>query len=107
MCGSAEVNGYTLCSGLSKLELSYKAHAELHSLIRSVTYLIRGAIFRPKYTTSPSGGLSLGELMDMYHTHEATKRYDKVYALLGMSSDGPGAPGLSPDYAVPWEELLQ
>jgi hypothetical protein len=107
MCGSAEVNGYTFCSGLSKLELSYKAHADLHSLIRSVTYLIRGAIFRTKYTTSPSSGLSLGELMDMYHTHEATERHDKVYALLVMSSDGPGAAGLSPDYTVSWKKLLQ
>jgi hypothetical protein len=107
MCGSAEVNGYTFCSGLHKPELSYKAHAKVQSLIRSVTYLIRGAIFRPKYTTSPSGGLSLGELIDMYHTHEATKRHDKIYALLGMSSDGPSAAGLSPDYTVPWKKLLQ
>jgi hypothetical protein len=107
MCGSAEVNGYTFCSGLSKLELSYTAHADLHSLIRSVTYLIKGAIFRPRYTTSPSSGLSLGELMDMYHTHEATKRHDKVYALLGMSSDGPSAANLSPDYTVSWKKLLQ
>jgi hypothetical protein len=107
MCGSTVVNGYTFCSGLSKLELSYKTRTDLHSLIRSVTYLIRGAIFRPKYTTSPSSGLSLGELMDMYHTHEATMRHDKVYALLVMSSDGPGAAGLSPDYTVSWKDLLQ
>jgi hypothetical protein len=29
--------------------------------------------------------------VDMYHTHKATERHDKVYALLGMSSDGPSA----------------
>lgn len=45
--------------------------------------------------------------MDMYHTHEATRRHDKVYALLGMSSDDLSDVGLSPDYSVPWEELLQ
>ncbi|CZR68380.1 related to heterokaryon incompatibility protein [Phialocephala subalpina] len=107
MCGSSEMNGYTFCSGFNKLELSYQAHPDLQSLIRSVTYLIRGAIFRPKYAMSPLGGLSLGELIDMYHTHEATKRHDKVYALLGMSSDDPNAAGLSPDYTVPWKTVLQ
>lgn len=108
MYGFAEMDGYTFCSGLNKLELSYPVdHPDLQSLIRSVTYLIRGAIFRPKYTTSPSGGLSLGELIDMYHTREATKRHDKVYALLGMSSDDTNTAGLSPDYKVPWKTLLQ
>jgi hypothetical protein len=32
---------------------------------------------------------------------------DKVYALLGMSSDDPSAAGLSPNYTVPWKTLLQ
>jgi hypothetical protein len=49
----------------------------------------------------------LSELMDMYHSYEATKRHDKVYALLGMSSDDLSKVGLLPDYGVPWEELLQ
>ncbi|RFU26745.1 hypothetical protein B7463_g9592, partial [Scytalidium lignicola] len=60
-----------------------------------VTYLINGAIFRPNYG------------MNMYHTHEATKRHDKVYALLGMSSDDLSETSLLPNYGVPWEELLQ
>jgi hypothetical protein len=101
------MNGYTFCSGFNKLELSYKDHSDLQSLIRSVTYLIRGAIFRPKYATSPSSSLSLGELIDMYRTRESTMPNDKVYALLGMSSDDPSAAGLSPDYTVPWKTLLQ
>jgi hypothetical protein len=101
MCGSAEINGHTFCLGFNKLELSYKDHSDLESLIRSVTYLIRGAIFRPKYTTSLSGRLSLGELIDIYYTREATDRRDKVYALLGMSSNDPDAASLSPDYMVP------
>jgi tetratricopeptide (TPR) repeat protein len=107
MCGSAEINGYTFCLGLNKLQLFYEDHSDLQGLIRSITYLIRGAIFRPKYTTSPSGGLSLGELLDLYHTRESTVPNDKVYALLGMSSDDPRAAGLSPDYTVPWTTLLQ
>jgi hypothetical protein len=45
--------------------------------------------------------------MDMYHTHEPTKRHNKVYALLGMSSDDFSKANLLPDYRVPWEELLR
>lgn len=109
MCGSAEMNGYTFCSGFNKLGLSYKDYPErdLQNLIRSVTYLIRGAIFRPKYATGSSSGLSLGELIDMYHNREATEPNDKVYALLGMSSNDISAVDFSPDYNVPWKILLQ
>ncbi|OCK93098.1 uncharacterized protein K441DRAFT_723745 [Cenococcum geophilum 1.58] len=60
MCGLAEINGYTFYSGFNKLKLSYGAHPGLQGLIRSVTYVIRGAIFRPKYATSSLGGVSLG-----------------------------------------------
>ena len=56
--------------------------------------------------SSPSR-VSLGELIDMYHNREATRRHDKIYALLGMSSEGPSAAGLSPNYQVSWKELLQ
>jgi hypothetical protein len=38
--------------------------------------------------------------MDMYHTHEPTKRHNKVYALLGMSSDDFSKANLLPDYRV-------
>ena len=107
MCGPAEMNGYAFCSGLNKLKLSYGAYPGLQGLIRSVTYVIRGAIFRPKYATSSLSGVSLGELIDMYHTREATERHDKVYALFGMSSDNPSAAGLSPNYKVPWKKLFQ
>ncbi|KAL6412895.1 involucrin repeat protein [Ilyonectria robusta] len=43
----------------------------------------------------------------MYHTCKATERHDKVYALLGMSSDDPIAAGLSADYKTPWRRLFQ
>ncbi|KAN0075032.1 Heterokaryon incompatibility protein (HET) domain containing protein [Elaphomyces granulatus] len=106
MCGPAEMNGYTFCFGLGKLKLPYKADSGLQSLIRSVTYLLQGAIFRPRYAmTTPR--LSLGELIDMYHTREATKRHDKIYALLGMSLEGPSAAGLLPNYQITWKETLQ
>jgi tetratricopeptide (TPR) repeat protein len=112
MCGSTEIDGYTFCLGVESLKLYYEAHPDLQSMIRSITCLIRRSIFRPKHARSYSGRVSLdirplGELIDMYHTHEATRVHDKVYALLGMSSDDPTTAGLFPDYCVTWEELLK
>lgn len=109
ICGSTVIDGYAFCLGLNRLDHSYKTPLDLQSLVRSVTYLIRGAIFRPKYASSWSGKVSLeirplGELIDMYHTRKATLRHDKVYALLGMCSDDLSAAGLSPDYTVSWEQ---
>ena len=43
----------------------------------------------------------------MYHTREATLREDKVFALLGMSSDDPIAAGLAPNYGAPWKETFK
>lgn len=115
MCGPTEIDGYAFCLGIDSLEELYEAPAELQSLIRSVTYLIRGAIFRPNYVMSRTSGVSqaictLGELIDMYHNHEATLLHDKVYALLGMSGmsfDDLSKANLLPNYEVEWEELLQ
>jgi hypothetical protein len=68
-----------------------------------ITYLIRGAIFRPRQISKKREKdiYSLGQLVDMYHAHEATRRHDKVYTLLGMSSDDLNAASLNPDYKVP------
>lgn len=70
ICGSSRMNGHAFCSGANNLKLSYEADPDLQGLIRSVTYLIRGAVFRTEYAKSPSVGLSLGELIDMYHTRK-------------------------------------
>ena len=104
MCGSTVIDGYTFCLGVNCF---YKAHRDLESSIHSITSLINGAIFRPQHVRSGRASLDirpLGELIDMFHTHEATKPVDKVYALLGMSSDNPS---LLPDYKVPWEKLFK
>ncbi|KUJ13497.1 HET-domain-containing protein [Mollisia scopiformis] len=100
-CGSAETDGYAFCSGVSLLDF-YNNDLDLQSLVRSVIYLIREAIFRPGYATSESG-----ELVDMYHTREATKLHDKVFALLGMSSDDLSKASLSSRYEDPWGKLFQ
>jgi hypothetical protein len=113
-CGSTEIDGYAFCAALNSrsFDLLYEDSPKLQSLIYSVTYLIRGAVFRPKKVSRSSGRFSLricplGELIEMYHTREASRRHDKVFALLGMSSDDPIASELLPDYELPWERLLE
>jgi hypothetical protein len=111
ICGSIEIDGYAFCLGLESLKLSYAVSPELQTL-PSVTYLIQRAGLRSKYTTNSSERFSLNirclaELIDMFHTRKASDVRDKVYALLGMSSDDPGKVGLRPDYEVSWKELFQ
>ncbi|KAK3392855.1 heterokaryon incompatibility protein-domain-containing protein [Podospora didyma] len=127
---AAEMDGYAFCMGLKALKLSSERHPGLRIRIQSMTYLIQN-IFRPQYdddnehsiqgsvaaaTHSPHASIQerfslnirpLGELINMNHTHMATQRLDMVYALLGMSSDDPGASGLLVDYDAPWELVLR
>jgi ankyrin repeat protein len=103
------VDGYTFYLGVNHF---YQACQNLESSIYPITNLIKGAIFRSKSVTPSSGRASLnichlGELIDMFHTHKASLAVDKVYALLGMSSDDPGAAGLLPDYEISWEKLFK
>ncbi|RSL81794.1 hypothetical protein CEP51_005592 [Fusarium floridanum] len=53
-----------------------------------------------------AAGTSLGQLVDMYHNREATDRRDKVYALIGMSSDVSIRADLMPDYRASWKDLF-
>lgn len=100
MCGSVYINGHIFCEGLGRLRLSL----DLRSRIGPVAYLIRGALYRPKYELGSRGSISMGELIGMYHGHNATKQHDKVYALLGLSVD-PDAIG--PKYNLPWKEVFK
>lgn len=108
ICGSTEIDGYAFSLCLEALPV-------MRNRLSSVTYLMKPSIFRPRYKIDHTGRISLGicplgGLLDMYHAHEATDRRDKVFALLGMSSDDPvaaDAAGLSPDYTISWEQLLK
>ena len=111
MCGSIEIDGYAFYLGLKSLKLSYTASSGLQSL-PSIAYLIEQASLRPKYTKDSPARFSLeirrlAELVDMFHTRKASDIRDKVYALLGMSSDDPSEAGLRPNYRVSWKELFQ
>ena len=43
----------------------------------------------------------------MFHTRKATIPLDKVYALLGMSSDNPHRAGFAANYASSWKDIFQ
>lgn len=102
ICGSTEIDGQAFCSGLDNLGIA----------TIPLTALVRGAVFRSRHISRKEERLSLdicclGELLDVYHSHKAMKRYDKVYALLGMCSDSLRGAGLEPDYNLQWNILMQ
>jgi hypothetical protein len=102
---STEINRYAFCLGLELLKGFYKTYSDLQRLIYLVTYLIKGAIFRPKYVLSRPERVSLdiyplGKLIDIYHTYEATMPHNKIYTLLGISLDNLSAANLSPNYSI-------
>ncbi|KAK0728059.1 hypothetical protein B0T26DRAFT_767047, partial [Lasiosphaeria miniovina] len=111
-CGSTEMGGHAFCSALGVLKPFYSTIPSLQGLIPPITHQVRDAIFRPKYNLIQQGAFSLsihllGELVDMFHTREATEALDKVYALLGMSSGDPSAEGLSADYIASWKTVFK
>ncbi|PYI07878.1 HET-domain-containing protein [Aspergillus sclerotiicarbonarius CBS 121057] len=107
VCGPGTLSGYTFVLGLQKMELPYKAHPGLEGLVSSVFDLIKGSIFRSEYQAHSPGQLPISELIDRYHTHEATWSHDKIYGLLGMSSDDPDIPALKPNYELPWDTVFR
>jgi hypothetical protein len=105
MCGSAEIDGHAFCLGLDSFG------SALEESMIQVNFLIRGAIFRSRQIRQNQGRLSLdicsmGELVDMYHSHNATKQHDKIFALIGMCSEELKGTGLEPNYSVSWETLM-
>jgi hypothetical protein len=111
-CGPAEISGLAFWLGLESLSRS--GHGDISRLrdsIRPVADLIKGGGFR-RQGMSVSGRFTLGirplgELVDMYRTHQATDRRDKIFALLGMSSDHQIFPAVMPNYKTPWAQLLR
>ncbi|GKZ33403.1 hypothetical protein AbraIFM66950_003259 [Aspergillus brasiliensis] len=102
MCGPIQIKGNMFCEGLRKLSLS----SRLEASVGPVAFLINGALCRPIYEPGSRGTLTIGELVSMYCSHDATEQHDKVYALLGLSAD-PVTAALKPNYNLPWEKVLK
>jgi hypothetical protein len=105
MCGAVEIDAHAFCAGLKVL------HKDLVENVRQVVFLMEGAAFRSRLIPIAKEKLTLNicppaELVDMYHTHKATQRHDKVYALLGMSSDDVNSALLTPNYSISWTKVI-
>ncbi|KAK4444611.1 hypothetical protein QBC34DRAFT_385135 [Podospora aff. communis PSN243] len=115
-CGTNTIDGHTFSLALDSnaLEPIYRVSPELQSLLRPVAFLMGRATFRQRKpevhrsesTAAKSLGIRpLGQLLDMYHCRKASLLHDKIFALLGMSSDSP-TPDLPVDYSVTWGDLF-
>ncbi|KAE8418013.1 heterokaryon incompatibility protein-domain-containing protein [Aspergillus pseudocaelatus] len=109
-CHSAEIDGHAFSSGLTALK-DIIADKDMRDQIGMTVFLIKNATLRPKRVIARSDKISLRicpleDLTTMYNSCEATDHRDKVYALLGMSSDNYGPAAILPDYTVPWKDVL-
>ena len=108
-CGSVEIDGHVFCVGLEVV----RKHLNRSTI--PAAFLIQGAVFRSRQVSRDHGRLSLdicslGELLDIYHTHKAEIPHDKIYALLGMCSDYlrlPSEASLKPNYNLEWKIIMQ
>ncbi|ETS85945.1 hypothetical protein PFICI_03970 [Pestalotiopsis fici W106-1] len=114
-CGRSLMDGYAFSMAANRVNLWLQTQdrgqsQELHETIQDVAYLIQGSIFRPPYHgpgTLPEGMGHFKQMIDLFHSREATKIHDKIFALLGMSSNDMSTSGLLPDYTIPFKHLFE
>ncbi|KAK0668514.1 heterokaryon incompatibility protein-domain-containing protein [Cercophora samala] len=117
-CGRDEVSGQAFCAGIEIVMQTWPQIYQdweapfVRTLIEPTIRLMKDADRKPRHAEDVSSRFSLNigplrHLIDMYRHREATDRRDKIYALLGMCSDDPGAAGLLPDYSIAWPVLIQ
>ncbi|KAB8215065.1 heterokaryon incompatibility protein-domain-containing protein [Aspergillus novoparasiticus] len=108
-CHSAEIDGHAFSSGLAALK-NLIVDENMRDQISMVVFLIKNATLRHKRVVAGSDKFSLhirslADLTTMYNNREATDHRDKVYALLGMSSDNHGPGAILPVYTVSWKDI--
>ncbi|KAK4449782.1 heterokaryon incompatibility protein-domain-containing protein [Podospora aff. communis PSN243] len=134
MCNEKEIDGDVFCAGLEVMGVEtdpksrdkgidataietntamLKEPASVRSstwgLLSTAAFLIRGAGSRRNRASGMMQTYSLNispllDLVRMYHDRDATDRRDKIFALLGMSSNIP--PGISTNYNVSWSSIF-
>ncbi|KAK5652123.1 hypothetical protein OQA88_10765 [Cercophora sp. LCS_1] len=109
LCGSCSVDGhaFSLALNSASFNATYAIPLDLQSKLRPVTFLMGKAIFRSRSVSgmAPQELRPIGELVDMYHSRQASIPHDKLFALFGMTDDVP--PELSLDYDMDWEALFK
>jgi len=87
-----------ICTSTSQQSVTAKLRARLDVLLPFLSHIAEGN-GRPH--------AELLSLLQSFRTWKATDPRDKVYALLGISSDGSEAKRLEPDYSLSVEALYQ
>lgn len=79
----------------------------LRNRIRAFILLIQRSAFRESLKGQDQLHIDpLMDLVDRFHTHEATDIRDKIYALWGLSTESELTNTLRPDYNKSWKSLL-
>lgn len=117
-CGNAEIPGGMFARGLQvalwKLEHMTEEQWALPAVLGLMNHttsnlpLLQRISTLQMSTAIPSFEIApLGELLRMFVDHEATDERDRIYALLGLSSDNDLTPDLRPDYTKSWSDLFR
>jgi hypothetical protein len=107
MYGAHEIAGGIFCRGLQALKPFYEHDVTLQGLVGSIIRLIDWHPIHDLKKSTRLNILSLHELIDMFQSRCATDPRDKVYALLGMSSDDSDSKTLDADYSKSWPEVFR
>jgi hypothetical protein len=120
-CGTKELTGTIFLRGLAAwIKTTRVLDYRLQSTVPSVLLLMDKDLvkeFAPAEVRDRDDGIHpstdtslsiapLAELLERFHTHNATDRRDKVYALLGLCSDRTVYVSLRPDYTKDWSVLF-
>ncbi|KAI8943339.1 hypothetical protein NX059_001356 [Plenodomus lindquistii] len=128
LVGRAMLDGHLFCQAVQalKLESDYSKDVYDHDndsfdadaialrqplqSVKSVVHLMKQGTFRSAdLRGSTSDHLRIrpiSALIDMFYQHEASKKHDKIYALLGMAFEDHAATGISPNYSLPRDAVL-
>ncbi|KAK5658228.1 hypothetical protein OQA88_2203 [Cercophora sp. LCS_1] len=110
MHGSSTIDGHIFALGAKMFQAGAR-FSDSVELALSAADIMKNALFR---TPKPSNGhsdrftlnvKSLGQLLDIFRTREASDPRDKIFALLGMCRDDLRESGLMPDYDIRWDTL--
>ena len=117
-CGDAETTGsifaYGMDTALSLLGRDSTQYTSVPPVLMFMNQssgpfplLQKLADLQPTNSMPSFNVLPLGDLLRLFQGHEATDKRDKIYALLGLSSDNEVSPQLRPDYTKSWSTLFQ
>ncbi|KAH7071686.1 heterokaryon incompatibility protein-domain-containing protein, partial [Paraphoma chrysanthemicola] len=101
-----EISGASFTVGMQEL---WKTTAgNLPAWIPMITHLMSWIPPAPSVhmRTQTLGKAPLGNLVEMFHLSDATDPRDKVYGLLGLTSDGHALHEMQPDYTRSWKMLF-